>query len=191
MNRFFNISVGLATIAALGVATFQLGKSQASQSAESIKITIDNTINEVIGQVSQENREGVVELLHPLSQLIDSNLREGKLEPEVVEKTAVSLQKNLQQLSLQSYRADISPFVPPLNKAQFLCSDAFTLAYMGQDSYQQLHAKLKINSNVTYLRPGDINQYKADDKMLEITYLEYKRDLKGPFLKYECHDRIH
>ncbi len=191
MNKFFNISVGLATIATLGVATFELWEPQASQSAESIKITIDNTINEVVAQVSQENRNGVVELLHPISQLIDSNLREGKLEPEVVEKTAVSLQKNLQQLSLQSYRADISPFVPPLNKAQFLCDDAFTLAYTGQDGHQQLQAWLKINSKSTSLRPGDIKRYKTDDKMLEITYLEYKRDLKGPFLKYECQDRIH
>ncbi|MCG7900471.1 MAG: hypothetical protein JAY85_18675 [Candidatus Thiodiazotropha weberae] len=75
--------------------------------------------------------------------------------------------KDLQKLVLYNYRADTSPFVPPQDKVQFICRQAFTLVYLGQDQAHQLHAKLKINSNPAYLSPGDINQYKTGEQMLE------------------------
>jgi hypothetical protein len=186
MNRFFYISAGLVTVVGLCTATFVLGKFQA---IESTNLNIDNTIYDVIAELPEANREGAAEMLHPVSQLIASKLKSGTVEPDSIEKTALSLQQGIQKLSLQSYRSDTSPFVPPLNKAQLICGEAFTLVYMGQDQHQHLHTKLKINSNIAYLSPGDINQYKTAEKELEISYLEYKKDLKGPFLKYECRNR--
>ncbi|MCG7985537.1 MAG: hypothetical protein JAY90_22725 [Candidatus Thiodiazotropha lotti] len=187
MNRIIIVSVGVLTITALCVVAFVLGKSHASQATETIKLNIDSTINGVISRLPEEDRDGVADLLTPLAQLIDARLETGKLEQEIVESTALNLQKSLQKLALNNYRADTSPFVPPRDKAQFICGEAFTLVYLGQDQAHQLHAKLKINSNVAYLSPGDINQYKTADKKLEIAYLEYKREWQGPLLKYVCH----
>ncbi|MEJ2619501.1 MAG: hypothetical protein P8163_04420 [Candidatus Thiodiazotropha sp.] len=186
MNRFFYISAGMLTVVGLCTATFVLGKFQA---IEFTSLNIDNTINGVIAELPEANREGMAELLHPVAQLIASKLKSGTVDQRNIEKTADSLQKTIQQLSLQSYRSDTSPFVPPLNKAQLICGEAFTLVYLGQDQFQHLLTKLKINSNIAYLSPGDINQYKTAEKELEISYLEYKKDLKGPFLKYECRNR--
>jgi hypothetical protein len=186
MNRFFYISAAMLTVVGLCTATFVLGKFQA---IESTNLNIGTTINGVIAELPEANREGMAELLHPVSQLIALKLKSGTVEQDRIEKTAHSLQKSIQKLSLQSYRSDTSPFVPPLNKAQLICGEAFTLVYMGQDQFQHLHTKLKINSNVAYLSPGDINQYKTAEKELVISYLEYKKDLKGPFLKYECRNR--
>jgi hypothetical protein len=189
MNRFFYISAALATMTGLCLATFVLGKSHSSHSVESLKLNINTTINEVVARLPEENQDGVSELLQPFTQLIGSRLEQGRGDSEMLEKTAYTLQKSIQALSLQAYRADVSPFVPPLNKAQMICGEAFTLVYIGQDESHYLHAKLKINSNVSFMSPGDINQFMTDDEELEITYLEYKKNLKGPFLKYECRNR--
>jgi hypothetical protein len=186
MSRFFYLTAGLMSVVGLCMAAFVLGKFQA---IESTYLNIDSTINGVIAKLPESNQLGAAELYHPVSQLIASKLKSGKVEQQRIEETALNLQKSIQKLSLNSYRPDTSPFVPPLNKAQLICGEAFTLVYLGQDQHQYLHSKLKINSNIAYLSPGDINQYKTAEKELEIAYLEYKKDLKGPFLKYECRNR--
>jgi hypothetical protein len=189
MNRITTLLASLATISGLCVATFQLGYSQASQSVESVRVNIDNTIEGVIQKIPQENREGVAELLDPIAQLIDSKLQKEPIKPERYQDTAEHLQQNIQQLSLVSYRADTSPFVPPKNKAQFLCGEAFTMAYSGQHNKNSLTASLKINSNSYLIKPGDIQVFNTEVNFLEITYLEYKKELDGPILKYVCGKR--
>ena len=189
MKHFLSVAAGFATIAGLCVATFQLGKSQAAQSVESIRINIDNTIDGVIANVARENREGVAGLLQPVAALIDSNLGADSVNREEIQGAAEDLQKNITRLSLLSYQAEVSPFVPPMNKAQFLCHEVFTLAYSGQSNQDRLEAYLKINSRRESMRPGDIRSIRSDDKTLQLTYLEYRKEMNGPVLKYECKDR--
>jgi hypothetical protein len=188
MNNLFRITVGLATIAGIGFASYQIGMAQTTHDADSIKINIDNTIDGVISNVAQENRQGIEELLAPLLELIESNLNENSASVDNNELVAAAgkFEKTLSEFSLKSYQAGASPFVPPLNKVQFLCGEVFTLAYTGQHFRNTLTSNLKVNSNNISMTPGDIKEFKQDNQVLTITDLEYKKELKGPLLKYEC-----
>jgi hypothetical protein len=123
--------------------------AQTAHDVDSIKINIDNTIDGVISNVTQENRQGIEELLTPLAELIEINLNENSasLGNNELVAAAGKLEKKLSEFSLKSYQADASPFVPPLNKVQFLCGEVFTLAYTGQNSRNTLTSTLKVNSN--------------------------------------------
>lgn len=188
MNNLFRITVGLATIAGIGFASYQIGMAQTAYDVDSIRINIDNTIDGVISNVAQENRQGIEELLTPLMVLIEGNLNENASSVSNGEIVAAAgkLEKQLSDFSLKSYQAEVSPFVPPLNKVQFLCGESFTLAYLGQDRYSPLKSILKINSNRATLTPGDIREYEQNNQLLTMTLLEYKKELNGPLLKYEC-----
>jgi hypothetical protein len=188
MNSLFKITVGLATIAAIGIGSYQVGMAQSANAIDSIKINIDNTIDGVISNVAQENRQGVEELLTPLVELIDTNINDDSASIDNKELVAAAdkLEKKLSDYSLISYRADASPFVPPLNKVQLLCGERFTLAYTGQDRSSALVSRLKVNSMRVSLTPGDIKEFKSDNQKLTMTVLEYKKELKGPIIKYEC-----
>jgi hypothetical protein len=188
MNSLFKITVGLATIASIGFASYQVGMAQSVHDVDTIKVNIDNTIDGVISNVAQENRQGIEDLLTPLVELIETNLNENSVSIGRNELAAAAgkLEKKLSEFSLISYHANASPFVPPLNKVQFLCGESFTLAYIGQLQYDPLKSNLKINSNSVIMSPGDIQKYTVDNNRLTITLLEYKKELKGPLLKYEC-----
>lgn len=56
MNSLFRITVGLATIADVGFASYQIGMTKSAHAIDSIKINIDNMIDGVISNVAQENR---------------------------------------------------------------------------------------------------------------------------------------
>jgi hypothetical protein len=188
MNSLFRLTVGLATIAGIGFASFQIGMAQSAHDVDSIKINIDNTIDGVISNVAQENRQGIEELLTPLVELIETNLKEDSAPVGNSELVAAAdkLEKRLSDFSLKSYQADASPFVPPLNKVQFLCGEEFALTYLGQVNYDPLTSRLKVNKNSVTISPGDIIEYNEDNQKVTITLLEYKKELKGPLLKYEC-----
>jgi hypothetical protein len=188
MNNLFKITVGLATIAAIGIGSYQVGMAQSANDIDSIKINIDNTIDGVISNVAQENRQGVEALLTPLVDLIETNINKDSASIGTKELVAAAgtLEKRLSDLSIISYRADASPFVPPLNKVQFLCGERFTLAYTGQDRHSTLASRLKVNSVRVTLSPGDIKEFKSENQTLTMTALEYKKELKGPIIKYEC-----
>jgi hypothetical protein len=79
MNNLFRVTVGLATIAGFGFVAYQIGMAQSAHAIDSIKINIDNTIDGVISNVAQENREGVEELLTPLVELIETNINKDSV----------------------------------------------------------------------------------------------------------------
>jgi hypothetical protein len=188
MNSLFKMTVGLATIAAIGIGSYQLGMAQSVDAIDSIKINIDNTVDGVIDNVAEENRQGVEELLTPLMELIETNLNKGSVPVSSNELQAAAgrLERKLSDFSLIPYQAQASPFVPPKDKVQFLCGESFSLAYLGQNSRSPLISRLKVNSNTATLSPGDIREFKHDDQRLTMTVLEYKKELNGPILKYEC-----
>ncbi|MCU7814083.1 MAG: hypothetical protein KZQ89_01735 [Candidatus Thiodiazotropha sp. (ex Lucinoma kastoroae)] len=124
------MTAGIATIATIGFMTYQIFQSQAESSVDTLKININNTVDGVISSVTQENREGVEEIVTPLVELIEANLNKDSAAMDKSEfvKTADALEKRITDLSMLSYQADSSPFVPPINKVQFLCGEDFTLA---------------------------------------------------------------
>jgi hypothetical protein len=140
MNNLFRVTVGLSTIAGMGFVAYQIGMAQSAHAIDSIKINIDNTIDGVISNVAQDNREGVEELLAPLVELIETNINKDSVSIGNKELVAAAgkFEKKLSDFSLLSYQADTSPFVPPLNKVQLLCGDRFTFAYTGQEGYSSL-----------------------------------------------------
>ena len=124
-------------------------------------------------------------------ELLDANLKKeyGAIDKNDLARAADKLQKNISNISLMSYQADTSPFVPPINKVQFLCDENFSIAYSGQHRFSPLISKLKINSSAVQITPGDIRKFETEDRILEIMYLEFKKKMKGPVLKYECRNQ--
>ncbi len=95
------------------------------------------------------------------------------------------LKDKLEQFSLASYQADVSPFIPPKKKTQFFCDNTFRFAYKS------------ISNNLEYfdfllegvrrsIAIGEPFIYELNDKKIEFLYLSYSKLQKGPILQYTC-----
>ncbi|MEW7987965.1 MAG: hypothetical protein AB2805_15235 [Candidatus Thiodiazotropha sp.] len=188
MQSLFGFTVGLATIAGIGLASYQVGLAQSANALDAVKININNTVDGVLSSVANENRKGIEELLTPLVDLIASNINKDSaaIDKMAFVTAAGTLEKKLSDFSTISYQAAASPFVPPMNRVRFLCGEDFALTYTGQAGHSPLTSRLKINSKHISLSPGDIREFNTNDQRLIVTVLEYTKELKGPVLKYEC-----
>jgi hypothetical protein len=190
MSKSIAVIASILTIIGVLVSVYQLGQSNAAEAAnENIKISVENSISNVVSDLPQEKKEMAEELLNPLLELVIATLNQKASDSEKnkIEKVTDKIRGNLSTISLVSYKASQSPFVPPINKVQFLCGDRFLLTYMGQyGAINSLRSQIKVNGSPVPIDPGDIKDFDSDQGRLVVTYLEYRKDMKGPVLKYEC-----
>ena len=133
MNNFITITAGLATISVIGITSYQLGSVGDAESSEEIKVNIVNSLDSTISSLPIEKREAFEELLIPLKELVKvaSDTRITTERKTRLENAEKGVRKVLNNISLVSYKAKDSPFVPPINKVQLLRDGNFSFTYRG------------------------------------------------------------
>ena len=176
----------LATIAALLIAVFQLGISKSS-GAETIRINIQNSLENAISSLPENKKSNAKQVINPVLELVaatDSNTSKQNVK---IDNAAQNIVDALSNLTIVSYLADEPPFVPPKEKVQYVCEQSFTLAYTHKyDDTSKI--VVKINGRSGNISPGDMKTYQQESTRLELTYLEYSKELSGPVLNYRCYE---
>lgn len=169
------------------IGGYQSGQSSASDTTNEITVNVENSIQNAVSNLPQEKKDAADDIVAPLLELITAishkNAKDNKTNITALESKVT---ESLSKISLVSYKADASPFVPPLEMVQFLCEDRITFAYMGVRRSQNSSIRIKVNGSTSTIYPGDVKIYSSDSARLQLTYLEYKKEMKGPVLKYEC-----
>ncbi|MCU7904808.1 MAG: hypothetical protein KZQ76_02940 [Candidatus Thiodiazotropha sp. (ex Epidulcina cf. delphinae)] len=74
MNTLLKMIAGIVVVVpAIGIAFYQVDQSVSANTSETIRINVNNTIDGLISNITQENRQGVVEVITPL--VIFGNLK--------------------------------------------------------------------------------------------------------------------
>ncbi len=179
--KYVSTLVGvISAFIAVSFGAYQLGQSGSAGSNKAIEVSIKN----VISGLPQEKKAITEEVIDPLLKLIMAASEKNSKNDKEIDELTNEVVSKFSNISLVSYKADKSPFVPPKNVTQFLCEDKFVFALTS--SLPGGRTKFKLNGVGKGVYPGDVRTYKAEGAELHIIYLEYRKDLNGPLLKYEC-----
>ncbi len=186
MSKFLSISVAFATVAGFGISGYMMGQSDASDSTNVIKVIITNAISDL-----PENKQGpATDLLGPILELAAAQ-QNGTLDKDNnVTQYENKLKANLKKITLMSYQAGKSPFIPPKKMTQFLCSDQFRFSYKGlyrKSNVEQI--QYTVEGMIHVLGIGQPRKFHKDGKTLEIVYLSFSEEQDGPVLQYTCSSR--
>ena len=174
----------LATIAALLIAVFKLGISQSS-GAETIRINIQNSLENAISSLPENKKSNAKQVINPVLELVAATDTSASQQNAKIDNASQNIVNALSNLTIVSYLAEDPPFVPPMEKVQYVCEQAFTLAYTRK--FDDSTIGVKINGRAANISPGDLKNYKQESARLELTYLEYSKELSGPVLNYRCY----
>ena len=177
----------IAAIIAIGFAGIQIGTGMSSDKADMVRINIQNSLESVVSNLPGEKKENAQYVINPVIDLVEASQYTDTEDNQALKKASDDVTHALSQLSVLSYYADKSPFVPPLNTVQYLCGEEFALAYSSKFD-QSLKITIKINGRTYYLTPGDLYLIKKNEFNLEITYLEYSKELDGPVINFKCNN---
>ncbi|MCF6257406.1 MAG: hypothetical protein L3J98_17675 [Gammaproteobacteria bacterium] len=186
MSKFISISAAFATVAGIGVSGYMMGQSNASDSTDVIKIIITNAISDL-----PENKQGpATDLLRPILELATAQ-QNGMLDDDnSFTQYENKLKENLEKITLTSYQAGKSPFIPPKKMTQFLCGDQFRFSYKGLRNRSDVEKiRYTVEGNLYALGIGEPKKFHKDGKTLEIAYLSFSEEQDGPVLQYICSGR--
>ncbi len=188
MNKFktFLATVAsLASVIGIGVAGYQIGQSTSASSSDGVVVEVQNSIEAIISSLDQEEQEAAQNLLTPVSNLV---VAASRGDEQTLVEARTNLTKTLTDGTLVSYKAERSPFVPPLDKVQLLCDGEFLLTYYLQTRKKSWFrvATPKESRGMWSSKPGELKSYESENSKLTLVILEYRDELKGPILRYSC-----
>ncbi len=188
MSKFLSISASLAAVVGMGVSGYMIGQSNASDSTDVIKVIITNAISDL-----PENKQGpATDLLGPILELATAQ-QNGTLDNDNgFTQYENKLKENLEKITLMSYQAGKSPFIPPEKMTQFLCGDQFRFSYKGlhnrsRSGVERIRYTVEGNNHMPSI--GQPMIFYKDGKALEIVYLSFSEEKSGPVLQYTCSER--
>lgn len=154
-----------------------------SSNIDSIGRNIQKNTNEIVQRLPENKKEVAMELSNIALQLIEASATQDNKE---IKNNIIS---RLSNITLIPYRASSSPFIPVTNKSQLLCENEFNLIYHGKYTANRNDAIDYMVNNIAanqYIYPGVTRSYHNKTMALDISYLEYDKEKKGPILHYEC-----
>ncbi|MEM9553682.1 MAG: hypothetical protein AAGC60_05435 [Acidobacteriota bacterium] len=183
-RKVITFVASFASILGLLVGGFQVGLWAADSNAEKVVVEVESRLTHIVSSLPTEKQTEAERVLGPLLTLVSAAEAD---DSEALEQATNEVTEVLDR-SLLAYKASASPFVPPMNKVQFLCDDRFQLTYVR--SYQRSSVFLvglpdEIPSFRT-MTPGAVEIVEFDRERLSLTLLEHREDLGGPLLKYTC-----
>ncbi len=186
MSKFLSISAAVATVAGIGISGYMMGQSNASDSTDVIKIIITNAISDL-----PENKQGpATDLLRPILELATAQ-QNGMLDDDNrFTQYENKLKENLEKITLTSYQARKSPFIPPKKMTQFLCGDQFRFSYKGLYNKNDVERIwYTVEGKMDAVGIGQPKEFHKVGKTLEIVYLSFSEEQDGPILQYTCSSR--
>ncbi len=155
--------------------------TNSNSNSNSITINIQTTAREIVDNLPESKKKVATEVSDIAVKLVEAS--------SVKDNTEIKKQimNRLSDISLLSYKVASSPFAPPINKTQLVCENTFKFAYHGQHNKKNDGIIYKVNNVSSFwIDPGKILTFKADNKELEILYLEYSKEKESPIIHYEC-----
>ena len=184
LTNNIKLMTAIATILAFGVGAYQIGSGH-SKEADIIRVNIQNSLQNAVSSLPEDKKPNAEQVIKPVLELVAASDVDATKQNEKLEKASEGIVDAFSNLSIVSYIAEEPPFVPPIEKVQYVCNQIFSLAFVKK--YPETPKILvKINGRTYYISPGDVQIHKDENNRVEVTYLEYSKELNGPVLNYSC-----